>query len=106
MGDTEYFELCGISSKIQCLDCADCSLNWEVWHRILHLRQMHAASERNRPLNKARYDVWSIPGCVIKKNSTHGARHGTPMRQCMYYKAHEILKKVHKHEYDNILDRW
>ena len=30
------------------------------------------------------------------------------MRQCMYYKAHEMLKKARKHKngYRNILDRW
>ena len=53
-------------------------------------------SERNRQLNKARYDVLSIPGYVIKKNLAHGVRHGPPMRQCMYYKAHEMLKKAQK----------
>ena len=31
------------------------------------------------------------------------------MRQCMYYKAHEMLKKARKHKnggYKNTLDRW
>ena len=40
MGNTEYFELCEISSKIQ---CPDRSLYMGSWHRILHLRQMQAA---------------------------------------------------------------
>ena len=65
-------------------------------------------SERNRQLIKARYDVLSTPSHVIEKNPTHGARHGPSMRQCMYYKAHEMLKKARKHEngHRNILDRW
>ena len=65
-------------------------------------------SERNRQLNKARYHVWSITSYVITRNPTHGARHGLSMRQCMYYKAHEMLKKARKHKngYKNILDRW
>ena len=66
-------------------------------------------TERNRQLNKARYDVLSIPGNVIKENPTHGARHSTSMRQCTYYKAHEMLKKAPKHKsggYENTLDRW
>ena len=50
-------------------------------------------SERNRQLNEATYDVLSIPGYVIKKNPTHGASNGPSMRQYMYYKAHEMLKK-------------
>ena len=65
-------------------------------------------SERNRQLNKARYDVLSIPSYVMKNNPTHGARHGPSMWQCMFYKAHEKLKKGSKHKngYRNILDRW
>ena len=39
---------------------------------ILHLWQMQP-SERNRQLNKADYDVLSIPSYVIQKNPTHGA---------------------------------
>ena len=67
-------------------------------------------TRRNRQLNKARYDVLSIPGCVIKKNPpTHGARHGTSMRQCVYHKAHDMLRKARKHKsggHKTILDRW
>ena len=33
-----------------------------------------------------------------QKNLTHGARHGPPMRQCMYYKAHDMLWKARKHK--------
>ena len=98
MGNTEYFELCEISSKIQCPDCSFCT-----WGKCMQ------PTERNRQLNKARNDVLSIPGYVIKKNPTHGARHGTSMRQCMCCKAHEMLKKARKHKsggYENILDRW
>ena len=40
MGNTEYFELCEISSKIQ---CRDCFFILGSWHRVLHPRQMHAA---------------------------------------------------------------
>ena len=67
-------------------------------------------TERNRQLNKARYDVLSISGYAIKKNPTHGARHGQPMRQCMYFKAHDMLRKARKHKSGgykkNILERW
>ena len=54
--------------------------------------------ERNRQLNKASYDVLSIPGYVIKKHPTHGARHGPSMRQYMYYKVPEMLMKARKHQ--------
>ena len=66
-------------------------------------------TERNRQLNKARYDVLSIPGYVIKKSPTHGARHGPSVRQTMYHKAHDMLRKARKHKsggYKTILDRW
>ena len=44
-----------------------------------------------------------------KKNPTHGARHGKSMRQCMYYKAHDMLRKTCKYKRGgcrSILDRW
>ena len=75
------------------------------WHRPLHLRHMHAAVGKESTLDKARYDVLSLPGYVIEKNPTHA---GPSMRQCMYYKAHETVKQArkHKHGYKNILYRW
>ena len=106
MGNTEYSELCEISSKMQ---CPDCSLYWEFGISF-SARAANACSrrKRNRQLNRARYDVLSTPGYVIERNPTHGARHGPPMRQCMPYKAHEMLKKArnNKNGYKNILDRW
>ena len=66
MGDTEYFELCEISSQIQCPDCFE---NWDVG--IVHCTcgKCMQPSERNRQLNKERYYVQSIPGYVMKKES-------------------------------------
>ena len=49
------------------------------------------------------------PATLSKKNPTHGASHGQSMRQTMYYKAHDMLRKARKHKsegYENILDRW
>ena len=50
-------------------------------------------SERNRQLNKERYNVLSIPNCVIKKNPSHGARHGPTERQWIHSKDHNTLRK-------------
>ena len=55
-------------------------------------------SDWNRQLNKEKYDDLSIHGYVINKNPTHGATHGTSVRQCMCYKAHEMVKEVRKHK--------
>ena len=103
MGDTEYIELCEISSKIQ---LPDCSSYWEVGIVNCTCGKCMQPSERNRQLNKARYDVLSITGYVIKNNPAFGARHGPTMRRYRYYKAHEVQKKAHMHDYRNILDRW
>ena len=39
-------------------------------------------------------DVTRIPGYVIKKNSSRGAKHGSSERQIMYYQAKHMLKKA------------
>ena len=51
-------------------------------------------SERNRQLNKDRYDSLSISGNVMKKNQSRGPRHGQSMRQVMYHKARDMLRKA------------
>ena len=55
-------------------------------------------SERNRQL-KARYDVLSIPGYVIKKNPAHGARHGPTMPRGndtkLFWKGGMMLNTAH-----------
>ena len=60
MDNTEYFELCEISLKIQ---CPDCSLHCGMLASFLcTCGKCLQPSERNRQLNKARYDVEPIPG--------------------------------------------
>ena len=96
-GITEYFELCETSSKIQ---CSLLRLKLGSGRYLLHCTcgKCMQPSERNRQLNKARYDVLSIPGYVIKKNPTHGARRGPSVRQTKHHKAHDILRKARKHK--------
>ena len=58
---------------------------------------------------KDNYDVTSIPGFVIKKNSSRGVKHGPSERQKMYYQARQMLKKARqkKHgRHPTILSRW
>ena len=40
------------------------------------------------------FDVTSISGNVMMKNSSRGAKHGPSERQRMYYKAEEVLQKA------------
>ena len=106
MGSTEILELYEISSKKQCPDCA---LQWEVGTVYCTCGKCLQPTERNRQMNKERFDVLSIPCCVIKKNPTHGARHGPSVPQTMYFKAHHMLRKARSNKNCNcktILERW
>ena len=55
------------------------------------------------------YDVTSILGYVIKKNSSCGAQHGPSERRRMFYTAKQVLKKARQKKHGNhptILSRW
>ena len=54
-------------------------------------------------------DVTSIPGYVIKENSSHEVKHGPSERQKMHYQARPMLEKARqgKHgRHPTILSRW
>ena len=54
-------------------------------------------------------DVTSIPGNVIKKINSRGAKHGPSERQRMYYQAKQMLKKARQQKngrHPTILSRW
>ena len=112
MGNTEIFELCETSSKKQCSDCTfclDCALYLGSWHRYCTCGKCTHPPERHRQMNKKRFGVLSIPGYVIKKNPSHGARHGPSVRQTMLFKAHDMLRKARSNKTGNcitILERW
>ena len=58
---------------------------------------------------KANDDYTSIPGFVIKKNSTRGPKHGQSERQIMFFKAKEMLRKARQEKHGRhptILSRW
>ena len=84
---------------------------------VAHFSRTHVASvpkESQRwrccgNCDKERFDVLSFPGYVIKESPTHGARYGPSVRQTMYFKAHDVLKKARKPQNGNcktILERW
>ena len=54
-------------------------------------------------------DVTTIPGYVIEKNSSRGAKHGPSERQRMCYQAKPMLKKARQQKHGRhptILSRW
>ena len=99
MGDTEYFEMCEITSKDQCQDCL---LYWEIGIVYCTCGTCLRPSQMHRKLDNDRYDVLSIPNYVMKKGPSHEARHGTTERQRIYFKAHIALRKAKKHGHKTI----
>ena len=87
----QLFESCETSSKRQYPDCAT---NWEIGIVYCTCGKCMQLSERNRQLNKDRFDSLSIPGCMIKKNQSRGPTHDPSMRQTMYHKARDMLRKA------------
>ena len=97
MGNNEIFEFCETSSKRQCSDCA-CTCGKVVQPTAM-----------NRQYNKDRLDTLSIPGYVTKKNQSRGPRHGQSMRQIMYHKARDMLRKAKlpkNGSCETTLERW
>ena len=90
MNNTEIFKLCENSSTKQ---CRDCNTYWEFGIVFCSCGRNSKSSQRTKELDKNNYDVSSIPGYVIKKNSSRGAKYGSSEQQRMYYKAKEMLLK-------------
>ena len=103
IGSTEYFELREITSKVQCQDWL---LYWAIGIVYCSCGTCLRPSPKNRKLNKDQLDVLSIPIYVIKKQPSHGARHGPTESQRIYYKAHNARREAKKHGHKAILDRF
>ena len=84
MNQTEIFELCVNSAKLQCLDCNAVSGIGIIYcscGRNLKYKRSPATFQ------KANCDLTSIHGFVIKKNSSRGPKHGASERQIMFFKG-------------------
>ena len=60
-------------------------------------------------VDEDRFDMLSIPGYVMKKNQSRGAGHGQSLRQKMYHKARDVLRKAQNAkngQRKTILERW
>ena len=63
----------------------------------------------NRQYNKDRYDSLSVPGYVLKKNQSRGPRHCPSLRQTMYHKERDMLRKAKLPENgscETVLESW
>ena len=91
MNHTEIFELCENSAKLQCPDCSSFT---EIW--IIHCSCGRNLKYKRSPTTtqKAKCEFSSIPGFGIKSNSSRGPKHGQSVRQIMFFKAKEMLKKA------------
>ena len=106
MGNNEIFEFYETSSKRQCPDCA---LHWEIGIVYCTCGKCLQPAAMNRQYNKDRFDSLTIPGYVIKTNQSRAPRHGQSMRQIMYQKAGDMLRKAKLPKNgpcETILERW
>ena len=106
MNHTEIFELCENSSKQQ---CPECNTYWETGIIYCNCGRNMKSSQGRTEFEQNNCDVTSIPGHVIEKNSSRGAKHGPSERQRMYYQAKQMLKKARQKKHGNhptILSRW
>ena len=103
MEQTEIFELCENSAKLQCPDCnsfTEIGIIYRSCGRYLKYKRSPT------PLQKDNYDFNSIPGHIIKKNSSRGPKDGQSERQIMFFKAKDMLRKAKKKNHPTILSRW
>ena len=101
LNNTEIFELCENSSNQQ---CPDCNAYWEI-------EIIYCSCGRGMKSTPTRTTVTSpkIPGYVIKKNSSRGAKDGPSERQKMYHQAKQMLEKARQGKHGghlSIHSRW
>ena len=99
MNQTEIFELCENTKKLQCQDCKSST---EVG--IIYCR-----CGRNRKYNrspKPNLDYNTIGGCIVKKNCSRGPKHVQQKGKKKFFKAKDMLRKAKKRGFPTILARW
>ena len=99
MGNMEYFEMCEITSKVQ---CPHCMTYWAKSIVYCTCGTCLRPSDKTRKLNKDRFDALSIPNYVIKKGPSHGAR---KHREANSVSRSSPANKARKKGYNSRLDR-
>ena len=78
IADMNYSEIFEHSSKQQCLDC---NASWEMGRICCSCGRNLKSTRSPEMFDQNNRDVTSIPGYVMKKNSSRGAKHGPSERQ-------------------------
>ena len=86
-----------------------CNVFWEIV--IIYCSRGRNVKSTRSPteFDQNNRDVTSIPGKVIKKNSSREVKYGPSERQKMYYQARQMLKKARQGQHGRhptILSRW
>ena len=86
-------------------------LRFMLWsgHYLLHMRQVHAAYREESTVEQGKIRRPVNSRLRYQKKKKHGARHGPSVRQTVYHKAHDMLRKARKHKsggYKTTLKRW
>ena len=82
---------------------------WEIGIIYCGCGRNMKSTRSQTEFDKNNRDVTPIPGNVIKKNSSRGAKHGPSDRQKMYYQEKQMLKKARQGKHGchpTILLRW
>ena len=106
MNHTEIFELHENSAKQQ---CPDCNAFFEIGFIYCSCGRNLKYSRSPTTAQKTNYDFPSIPGFVVKKNSSRGPKHGASEKQIMLCKAKQMLQKARQGKHGKlptILSRW
>ena len=99
MNQTEIFELCENTTKLQCLHCKS----------FTEVGIIYCRCGRNLKYNRSRKPNLAcnyIDGYIIRKNCSRGPKDGPTERQAKNSKAKDMLRKAKKKGFPTILARW
>ena len=96
MNQTEVFELCENTKKLQCPDCKSLTEVGIIYCRCGRNLKYNRCPEPN-------LDCHSIDGCIMRKNCSRGPKHGPTERQEKFFKSKDMLRKAKKREFPTIL---
>ena len=91
MDQTEIFQLC---ENFTILQCSDGNSFTEIGIIYYSCGRNLKTSRSPTTFQRDNYDFNSILGYIIKKNSSRGPKHGQSVREIMFFKAKDMLRKA------------